>query len=69
MTTFNVRVRDGFFVAEPEINVFVRLARNVRLTGGIGYRLVDARRNFDYSDDDNRLRGASGSVALQIGGS
>jgi hypothetical protein len=67
-TTINVRVRDGFFLAEPEANVFVKLARNVRLTGGLGYRLVDGGRNFDHHDNDNRLRGVTGSIALQIGG-
>jgi hypothetical protein len=33
------------------------------LVGGVGYRLVDAE-----GRDDRRLRGATGSVALQIGG-
>ena len=68
LTTVNVRVRDGLFVAEPEANVFVRLGRNVRLTGGVGYRLVDRGRNFDHGDTDKRLRGATGTIALQIGG-
>jgi uncharacterized protein YjhX (UPF0386 family) len=67
-TIINVRVRDGFVLAEPEANVFVKLARHVRLTGGVGYRLVDGGRNFDHDDHDNRLGGASGSIALQIGG-
>jgi hypothetical protein len=56
-----VRFREGFFVAEPEVDVVVRLTRQLRLTGGVGYRLI-------ASDDldDRRLRGATGSVALQI---
>jgi hypothetical protein len=68
LTTVNVRVRDSFFVAEPEATVFVKLARSVRLTGGVGYRLVDGGRTFNHDDRDTRLRGASGSIALQIGG-
>ena len=59
----NVRVREGFFVAEPEVDVRVRLTSHLRLTGGIGYRFIAAE-----GRDDNRLRGAAGSVALQIGG-
>ena len=61
--TVNVRVRDGFFVAEPEATAFVRLTRNFRLTGGVGYRLIGGARGLN-----DRLRGVSGSVALQIGG-
>ena len=55
--------REGFLIAEPQFDVIVRLARQFRLTGGVGYRLIDAEGRFD-----NRLRGASGSVALRIGG-
>jgi len=61
--TSQVRVRDEFFVAEPEIDARVRLTKNIRLTGGVGYRLVSADRR-----DDDRLRGATASVSLQIGG-
>ena len=63
LRTMNVRTRDGFFVAEPESTVFVRLTRNFRLTGGVGYRLIGGARGLN-----DRLRGVSGSVALQIGG-
>jgi hypothetical protein len=56
-------VRDEFFVAEPELDARVRLTKNVWLTGGVGYRLVTADRR-----DDDRLRGATASVSLQIGG-
>ena len=60
--TTRVRFRDDFFVADPEANVFVNLAHGLRLTGGVGYRLIGAAR-----DTGNRLQGVSGSVALQIG--
>jgi hypothetical protein len=63
-TTVSVLERNGFFVAEPELSVFVRLASHVRLTGGVGYRATAADRGLN----DSRLRGATGSVAVQIGG-
>lgn len=65
-TTSTVRFREGFFVAEPEFGVFVRVARHARVTGGVSYRLIGADRGV--SDGDVRLRGAAGSIALQIGG-
>jgi hypothetical protein len=59
----NVRVRDDFFVAEPEATVTVGLTRHLRLTAGAGYRLIAGARGAR-----DRLDGATGSVALQIGG-
>lgn len=58
-----VRARGGFFVAEPEANLLVTLTRSLRLSGGVGYRVIGGTRNLD-----SRLRGVSGSIALQIGG-
>lgn len=63
LRTISARLRSDFFIAEPEANLIVNFARNVRLTGGVGYRWVGGARNFD-----SRLRGVSGNVALQIGG-
>jgi hypothetical protein len=54
-------VRDGFFVAEPEANIFVRLTEHLRIVGGAGYRFVGADR---HSGD--RLRGATGTLSLQV---
>lgn len=48
---------DGFFVAEPEAQVVVRLGSWIRLQGGVGYRATS-------SDNTN---GASGSVSVQFG--
>jgi len=62
-TSSRVRFGEGFFVAEPEVDVVVRLTRLLRLTGGAGYRFIDAS-----GRDDRRLRGATGSVGFQIGG-
>ncbi len=59
----NVRVREDFFVAEPEANVLVGLTKHLRLTGGVGYRLIGGARGSRTS-----LQGVTGTVALQIGG-
>lgn len=61
--TVTVRIRDDFFVAEPEADVLVRVNKHFRLTGGVGYRLIGGARG-----EENRVRGVSGSVGLQIGG-
>jgi len=55
--------RQAFFVMEPEANVLVRLTRSMRITAGAGYRFTFA----DYGGD-SRLRGAVGTLGLQIGG-
>jgi hypothetical protein len=47
----------GFFVAEPEAQVVVRLGSSMRLQGGVGYRAVS----------ENGLSGVSGSVSMQFG--
>ena len=62
-TATRIRLSEGFFIAEPELDVIVRLSRQLRLTGGLGYRLIEAD-----GRDDRRLRGATGSIGLQIGG-
>jgi hypothetical protein len=55
--------RQAFFVMEPEADVLVRLTRSMRITAGVGYRFTFA----DYGGD-SRLRGAVGTLGLQIGG-
>jgi hypothetical protein len=62
-TSSRVRFREGFFVAEPQVDLVVRLTRQLRLTGGAGYRLIEAE-----GRDDRRLRGATANLGLQIGG-
>jgi hypothetical protein len=61
--TVHVRFHDGFFIVDPEANLLVNLTHGLRLTGGIGYRLISGS-----WDADDRLRGVTGSLALQIGG-
>jgi len=41
------RVHQDFYVFEPEVNGLVRLSRNVRLTGGAGYRFT-GHGYYDY---------------------
>lgn len=58
-----VRLRDDFFVAEPEADVRVRLASFARLTAGIGYRFTAGERV-----SNSRLQGAVASFGVQFGG-
>ncbi len=63
ITTIRGRHNQAFFVAEPEADVLVRLTRHMRLTVGAGYRFTTSERG-----GDSRLRGAAGTLGLQIGG-
>lgn len=62
----NVRAvfREDFFVAEPQANLLINFSRRLRLNTGVGYRLIGSAGGLE-----SRLRGATGSVALEIGGS
>ena len=57
-----MRFHDGFFIADPEVSLLVNLTHRLRLTGGVGDRLIGGA-----SGTDDRLRGVTGSLALQIG--
>lgn len=59
----NFRSREDFFVAEPEVDLLVRLGGPVRLSVGGGYRLTSSE-----NGQDSRIRGVTGGVALHIGG-
>jgi hypothetical protein len=61
--TTSIRTRRGFFVAEPEADVVLRITKTIRLTAGAGYRLIAAEHG-----DESRLRGAVGTIGLQLGG-
>jgi len=56
-----IRFRNDFLVLEPEVDVQAKLGRNVRLTAGAGYRLIDGARGLD-----DVTRGATGSVSVQF---
>ena len=58
-----VRYHDDFFVAEPQVNAAVRFNSWLRLGAGVGYRLTAG------AHQDDRLRGVSGTLSFQIGGS
>jgi hypothetical protein len=61
--TTSIRTRQGFFVAEPELDVLVRITGSLHVTAGAGYRFIAAGRG-----DESRIRGAVGTVGLQLGG-
>ena len=50
---------DGFFIAEPEVQVAARFGDSARLVGGIGYRFTSA--------DVYKLNGVIGSISFQFG--
>jgi len=54
--------RERFFVAEPQADLLIRVTRQLRMDLGVAYRAIGGA-----SREDSRLRGASGSVSLQIG--
>ena len=61
--TVRLALRDDFFVAEPQVNLFLNLTDRLRLSVGAGYRLIGAD---DWAAD--RLAGATGSFSVQWGG-
>lgn len=52
-----------FFIAEPQVNVLLNVTDWMRINAGVGYRLVGGA-----SFIDDRLRGVSGTLAVQFGG-
>ncbi len=56
---------DRFFVAEPEVNVFVNLTRFCRIGIGASYRYVAGINSDEFSDKD--FRGPAASVMAQFG--
>jgi hypothetical protein len=62
-TTVRVAAEDDFFVFEPQLTLVTKLTDRFGITWGAGYRLTG------YTDVlDDRLRGVTGSVAIQWGG-
>ncbi len=60
--TFLVGVREGFFIAEPQVSGSLLLTRWLRLGAGVSYRLIGGAGRLD-----SRLRGVAGNVSLQLG--
>ena len=60
-TTLHVPLEDDFFVFEPQLTLGAKVTDHMGVTLGAGYRLTG------YTDVlDDRLRGLTGSVALQL---
>ncbi len=56
------RISTDMFVAEPQIDLLVRLTRHLHVGLGGGYRFTNASKA-----DNDRFKGVSGSVTLRIG--
>jgi hypothetical protein len=55
----------GFFVFEPQLDLSASPARNVRISVGASYRLVDHLHSLYYTQDD--LQGASFNLGIAFG--
>lgn len=62
LTTERLPFREDFFVAEPSADVLVRLSSHVRLHAGGGYRVVAGAHDLNEA-----IRGATGTVAVEVG--
>jgi hypothetical protein len=58
-----VRWNDTFFIAEPQVNALLNVTGWCRINVGVGYRVVAGAPLIE-----DRLRGVSGTVAVQFGG-
>ncbi|MDR1989208.1 MAG: hypothetical protein LBQ09_03145 [Acidobacteriaceae bacterium] len=56
-----VLVRDGFTMAEPQVNALIHLAPRVSIDAGVGYRFIGTSYLLR-----NTLEGVSGSLALRF---
>jgi hypothetical protein len=56
---------ESFFVVEPQLDLSVSLAQNVRLSIGGSYRFVDDLKSLRYTEDD--IQGPSFNVGVAIG--
>jgi len=67
--TSTIRVHDHFFVAEPELNARIGVARHVHLTLGAGYRFAGSGWWYYYSGyNHDQVSGVVGTFGVQIGG-
>jgi hypothetical protein len=60
----NVAFREDFFVAEPQADLLIGVGRHALLHIGGGYRAIGGARGLEES-----IRGATGSIAFEIGSS
>ena len=52
-----------FLIFEPQADLFVRIAHSIRLDAGVGYRVIGGAEGVE-----NRLRGVTGTIGIQFGG-
>jgi hypothetical protein len=62
--TYLATYHESFFVVDPQADVIIRLTPKMRLTAGVGYRLIAGTYNIG-----GQLQGVTGSFSFQIGGS
>jgi len=62
-TTTRVVGRDDFFIFEPQLTLVTKLTDHLGITWAAGYRLTGYTQ---FADD--RLRGVTGGIALQLAG-
>ena len=62
-STTPVVVWDDYFIFEPQANVLIGITPWLRVNAGVGYRVIAGANEMN-----DHLRGASGTVAVQIGG-
>jgi hypothetical protein len=56
---------ESFFVFEPQLDLAVSLAHNVRLSIGGGYRFIDDLHSLRYTQDD--LQGPTFNIGVAVG--
>jgi hypothetical protein len=64
----NATFHENVFVAEPQADAYIRLARWAALDVGVGYRAIGGGDRIGNVDVNHRLSGVSGSIPRQIGG-
>ena len=60
--SFRVAATEGYFIAEPRASASLLLTRWLRPGAGVSYRPIAGAGGLD-----SRLRGVSGTVAIQMG--
>ena len=62
-TPNRVEYDQGFFVAEPQVNLVLQIAPGIAMVGGAGYRVVAAANGAE-----DQIRGLTGSFSIRFGG-
>ena len=51
-----------FVIVEPQADLFIKIARSIRLDAGVGYRVIGGAEGVE-----KRLRGVAGTIGVQFG--